>query len=428
MSMTPSEILRARKRLPAEEVERLLRDLPALLDEPVNCPPGDLLYCLAVRVDGSADSSSRAPITEWPPFTLAALHLPVGGLEATALEVRADAAAPVRLARLVYELLGGRREVLSRDPPPAVAALNEAGNLILSRGLQRGAFRTSAEFWEEWKVACDIAAPLGLSIPGRWLQTAHKGKTLRIAIDSPAGAAASVSFVARPQFVVGRSSRLADLVVRFPPDTAENRERTSEISRVHSVLEIGSEGLSVRDGDGATASRNGSRWQGEPLGPSASKLIGDGGVLRLGSVFAVNVRPLWESRPAIAIGNLCQWLGFEPAAPKTFSDQSREQVRRVAAVLFEPVTPLPGERAIWLLDRLEFRAGTDALQWAPELVRSGDAPAFVYAHGAFWLQAGTASPLELDGTPLHLGDIAPLAASQRLRAGSLDCALEVRDC
>lgn len=442
------ELIKRRRELPAEFALRLLDSLPAILDfaGAQSLPlPRQLLGKLLVRFDEKVmpEEVAQLPISQWPPFALKLNPLSVrhslvetdGETTMTTIaDLRTVAAdeqtpAPARLAELLYEILGGpvRSDRERRYTP--LPALREEGNGVLRRALLDSPYKDCRSLWSDLTLA--EPSDLRPSVPlASYAETADQPWTIPSALTaSPVPGALlkllptnlalpAIHLVARPNFRLGRSQFHADFITRFLPESPGNDDLTNQLSRVHVLAEATGARLTIRDGNGDTASVNGTTLDEEPLDRDQPAPLRDRALLTLGGVYSLDIIPLVSATPApLRISNLAGDAAPPPAAHEL-----------AGAVFFFPVHRQPAVRhAVWLFSQAGF--GLDAAQrlvWDQRGVGSSPA-AFFQDRGSFWLGNRRLPPeaLEVAGVPLAPGEIAPLVKGQALRIGALHFNVEL---
>ena len=423
--MTPNpitflDVLRRRRELPLLEVARLCADLPKLLDERTRRRQGVALGvgCVTVEIAGGVADEAKllgTPVTSWPVFTVKISECSDETGEQTMANPRqaVGGTGPSAFARLLYELLGGKKRVGVVKRPPPLPALNEEGNTILRQALVGEMEReTCAAFWQRWLRACDVKVmAAGWRIPRWLLPVSQFGNVLHL---TPQGEGdIPISLVARPVFRIGRSRSMTDYPTRImKADGSVDEEATVLLSRVQAVAEAGPLGISLRDGNGQKASANGSSWNGEPLSSKQGILIEGPGELQLGGAYTLSVAPtVGPAEGPRSIENFAEWWtpGPEPDL----------EVLDFAAVVF---WPLKGQRAtrdaVWVGRGVGINLAKEGgFSWDLTAPRS---PAeFVFAHGGFWLANASMeqNAIRLNDAALGPGQIAPLANTQTLEIG-----------
>ncbi len=432
------ELLRRHRELPAPFALRLLDALPALLDFVTASAlplPGSLLAKLFVHFEEKVapETVVDAAPDRWPPFTLklnlvsVRASLPQSDAETTMTTVddlrtaTASCSVPpaVRLAELLYEILGGpvRRGGERRYTP--LPALREEGNGVLRRALLDAPFADCRALWADLAHAepahARPAAPLAeptpapeivWKIPAAFSTATSPATVLRL---RPANAAAAViHLVARPVFKLGRSNAQADFLTRFLPENAGNDDLSNQLSRVHVVAEVRGGRLAIRDGNGHAPSVNGTSLDDQPLASDAPAPLGERALLTLGGVYSLEVTSLARPRAtALTIANSTT----APAAAGPLG----------GAVFFQPgARQAVVRQAVWIFSEAGF--GLDAAQrlvW--DLGGHGPSPvSFFHDRGGFWLgnRRLAADSLSLSGTSLAAGELAPLAHGQELQIGN----------
>ncbi|MDB6149775.1 MAG: Forkhead-associated protein [Chthoniobacter sp.] len=440
------ELLRWRKQLTAAETLRLLATLPATLDFMTDAglalSPQPLAKIL-IGLDTKAAPKEIAtqPLATWPPFVLKVNPLrlraslssmdgqttltSVAELQTATTDPAID--APRCLAGLLYELLGGHVRPARETRYSPVAALREDGNAVLRRALIETPYPNCRALWADLERAEPIDAPAPAHvpklvrssyiarIPEPLLRFANPSTALKLASQDPTSP--SVHLVARGSFAIGRSVMQADCLTRFFPETPTHNELTCQLSRVHATAEATDRGIILRDGNGALASVNGSRLDGEPLDAVHGRVVQRRALLTLGEVYHLEIVPLLGPQPrSLEIPNIAAWTG--PAEARS---------TLAGATVFLPSAGQPLLRhAIWLFSEIGF-----GLDFARHLVwdtrGNGESRAmFHYYRGCFWIRNNSLPEgvLEVAGSPVARGEIAPLAADQALRVGTLHFTVE----
>ena len=438
------DLLRRRRELPVGDVLRLLAALPGTLDflarEAVPTPR-PLLSKLLIQFDSqsAADSMITTSVDKWPNFVLKLNALSIRELVAapsdddTTNTVVADpknpteisdAYGPRELARLLYELLGGRiRELDARRYIP-IGALRESGNAVLRRTLLAMPHPTCEALWQDLLAALpeiergsvpgsppSLAGRRTLRIPESLLTVVEPGTVLNL--EPVNGSVRSIRLVARARFTIGRSPQQADFIARVMPENETNNALTNRLSRVHSHLERRGKDLQVRDGSGKGPSLNGSFLDGEPLAPDPATPVTHRSMLWLGEEYGVELVPIYASAPPNPpISNLETWSGAKRTAA---ADGPAGALVCIPTRSQPPVRP-----TAWLFTEAGF--GLDA---AENLVwdtrgRSSSPAAFHYHRGCFWLSNRSLpeTTLACEGAELERDTIVPLAAGQTIRMGS----------
>jgi hypothetical protein len=225
---------------------------------------------------------------------------------------------------------------------------------------------------------------------------------------------APIHLIARPSFRIGRSAQQADFIARFSSQNPENAERTSELSRVHILLELRDGGIKARDGDGVRPSRNGSAFEGVSLVADRPAPIGTGGVLSLGSHYRMKVIPMPAPKALriVDAAGLDERDAFVPAG--------------LGAVAFEPLEEQrPPVQALWLLDAAGFRFDSaGGCVW--RAIETETAPGLFLRRGGFFLLANISAGdarIVADGRELLPGEVVPLQSGQSLRVGDFTFAV-----
>lgn len=412
------DLLRRRQELQIGEVIDLLASLPGQLDRDEALCNASLLRDIRVVFEKEMEPRELnilmgLPTANWPEFKLSPQQPPddtvaVGEITDTHEETMVQRSAPAALASLIYELLGGRqRPGLSNRLPP-IAALGEKANDLLHRAVTSGQCRDARAFWRDFVAACATQSAtrreLRMSAPS--LAELERGTVCKLT--PRANGTTRIHLIARPSFRIGRSAKQADFIARFLPDTPENVERTSELSRVHVLLEFGIGGITLRDGDGARPSHNGSTLEDVPLSSDRPMPLGMGGVLSLGSHYRMNVTPMPAPKPwkIVGVDGLDERDEFAPVG--------------MGAVAFEPLDEQRATlQAAWLFDAAGFFLD-EAREFRWHLDKVHAAPAFFLRRGGGFLLTNVSSsktPIRVDSRDLMPGEVVPLRSGQSLRIG-----------
>ncbi|MGB8168445.1 MAG: hypothetical protein WCF18_13190 [Chthoniobacteraceae bacterium] len=442
------ELIKRRRELPADFALRLLDGLPTILDFVATHAlplPRQLLGKVLVHFEEKVvpDDVAGLPISQWPPF---ALKLNPLSVRASLLDTEGETTmttiadlrtaspeqripAPARLAELLYEILGGPiRDGRERRYTP-LPALREEGNGVLRRALLDSPYQDCRRLWADLALAepsdlrpsVPLAAPAEpaeahWTVPAVLLNTATPGILLKLLPENLALPA--IHLVARSTFRLGRSLFHADFITRFLPENRGNDDLTNQLSRVHVLAEANGRRLTIRDGNGDTASVNGTTLDDDPLDRDHPASLRDRALLTLGGVYSLEIVPLiTPAPPPQKIANLPDGLANPPAPPDLGG-----------AVFFFPVHRQPAVRhSVWLFSHAGF--GLDAPQrivWDQR--GSGSSPAsFFHDRGCFWLgnRLLPDDALEVAGVALARGTLAPLAKGQALRIGTLHFTVEL---
>ncbi len=434
------DLLRRRRQLPASDALTLLASLPGTLDflTAAGVPtPRPLLRKLFVHGEdpATADHLSESSVANWPPFTLKlnALSLreliPASSIEDTAHTFISAAQhpddpresdGPRELARLLYELLGGRiRELDARRYSP-IGALREAGNAVLQRALFDEPHVDCRTLWQDLLTAepeLQRAAPprtevssriRTLRIPAPLLSAVQPGVLLQVEPADPK--ATPLRLVARPRFQIGRSSQHADYLARVQPENEINTALTNRLSRIHTLLEIGPAGLQARDGNGSGPSLNGSTLNGLPLPPDPPTPLTRRSLLWLGDEYALELVQTLSAEPSpLAIANLAAWPGPEPT-PSTGPH---------GALLCLPAYgQFPIRHSAWIFTEAAFGLDPDGRFVWDTRDFSASPAAFHYHCGCFWLENhALETAVSVNGVALERDEIAPLTSGTALRLG-----------
>lgn len=357
------------------------------------------------------------PIESWPRFSLTLRDVEIESDDRTKLERAQPISATERLARALYEMLGGPHRDDDATYFPPLPAIDEAANAVLQRAFTSDARLSIHEFWSAFATACAAGeqSPIAtktspgrrtLEIPSRFAGPFDVGSVLNL---TPAkSGCAPIQLVARRQFRLGRSLHAADFVTRFLPETPENLERTNILSRVHVVAEVRDDQLTLRDGNGATESLNGSAFLDAPLSAKRPLVLDRRGLLDLGQTYRLDVIPLFLA-DAWEVHNPAGWRDFDTLASP-----------ECGAVVFNPLDSPPLVRAVWLLNHIAFTPDeSSGVAW--NIGNSSDAAAAILIRSGCFFLANAAVPAETlqhDGTPVPPGEAVPLSAGQELQIGS----------
>jgi hypothetical protein len=353
------------------------------------------------------------PVTEWSPFSLWLNCHPMRLEDQTVTQSPGEPRpfrGPATLAHVLYELLGGARQMGVPQHFPPLPAVNEAGNAMLRRAINgHGTSEDCVTFWERWLRACDMQPPAAWRIPRWLLNVASPGDVLRLLTDASLPA---VELIARRRFRLGRSRSRSDFPTRVHrSDGSLDEAVTAQFSRVQALGEWTGSALTWRDGDGEKASTNGTHWEDTALSSIQGTAFSTAGVLTLARSYRIQVVPLPSTGltgPA-SILNLSNWSGFKQSVPV--------DALPFGAVLLRPLDGQPITRdAIWLGMEIGFEPGVSgSFDWGlPSRTRR--AACFLHLHGCFWIaNSGLESnTLRLNDAALDPGQIAPLSEGQDL--------------
>jgi len=415
-----------RRPLQVDEVIDLLDSLPEQLDSDETLRDASLLREMRVNFERHLDPPElnnliNSTTAEWPHFTLSPKD--VGGETIasgqTAIareEAMLHRSPPGALASLIYQLLAGRQRPDITANPPQIDALGQDANDLLQRALALDQSKDAKEFWREFVAACRMK-PGAQRSPRSSTATPAERQPGTVCKLAPVGAeAAAIHLVTGSSFRIGRSKKRADFVTRFLPANPENAELTSKLSRVHALLELHSEGVTLRDGDGTTPSRNGSSFRDAPLSSECPSAMGRGGLLSLGSHYRLQVTALPIARSAVLIGK------------ERFMPRPEGAPEDIGAVILEPLDePHPILHAAWLFDAAGFFLGPSGeFRWHRDPAMAAQA-LFLTRNGSFQLGNVSLSRARLlvDGRELKLGDIVPLRSGQSVTIGHVNFTVSV---
>jgi hypothetical protein len=337
--------------------------------------------------------------------------------------LRSDApasAASVRLARLLRELLGDR---IRSKPWRPMSSLTEEANELLTDTLDGAAWESAQDFWTAIVAAAVDGGlqsrrgkthlePLGFSIP-----PASEPRRYRVAILEPEEQAGPpIQLCAGTDFRFGRDESLVDFRTILWPETSENKGISVKISRAHARIEIRDGALWVCDGDGESASRNGTRWNGAALPAKGSVRMYGRGVLNLANQYDLTLTPLpWEFTRELTLGG--RVIGT--------SDSMLP-----CAVIPNPIGgQRPLVRAVWILTALGFHLDPSGdIEWhdggaiPPEGI-------FIRDNNEFWLANAGLPPqaVRVGDTEPRPGEAAPLLPGRSLRIGDRLYNVTMRD-
>jgi hypothetical protein len=231
--------------------------------------------------------------------------------------------------------------------------------------------------------------------------------------------APTVRIVARTHFTLGRKGS-ADFTTQFWPESEENRQKTSTISRINTTLFLRGRQVCIQDGqigdDGAAIpSKNGTIVDDQRIGAATVLNFAKERRLKLGQCLfevralqfpATSAESPWTERP-----NPASCARQTPALPD----------RPSGCIRFWPASlrhaPVIG---IWIFSEVALGSGAGA---AVMLDRSLPAVAgrIHYFDGGFWLGVPDdgKSVVTLDRRRRSAGDIVPLQAGHELRLGEI---------
>jgi hypothetical protein len=437
------DLLRRRRELAIYDVLRLLESLPGILDFIARdgmTVPRPLLGNVIIEFPGHFDAESilKAPMEQWPSFTLKLNTLNIRRMAAapssddttrTAIGATirgnetADPDGPHELARLIYELLGGPiRELDARRYSP-VPALREAGNAVLRRALFTDPQPSCEALWRDLlatrpefcvvpiKYTISLPVPRVFRIPDPFVGVAKPGQVLTLnPLDR---SSCPIRLVARPRFNIGRSAQQADFVSRLMPENETNNVLTNRLSRIHTFLELEDGGMRARDGSGSGPSLNGSFLDGERLSPEIASPLTHRSLLRLGREYSMELVPVYAHAPReVAISNLEAWRGLGQKLPEGGP---------AGALVCLPADGHPPVReSVWLFSQAGFGLNaSEHLVWDTR-GHSVSPAAFHFLRGCFWLSNHSLpeTALACENVPLLRDEIVPLAPGQVVRLGA----------
>ena len=312
---TVRDLLRQRRKLPTAEAITLLSRLPAILDWLSTsgvARPDDLLSrtWAAFHPALSIAAVPSLPVSAWPPFQLKLSLLRPrdlrrkiddAGSELTRSSEFESGSDCMDLARLLRELLGDRvRSGASTPLPP----LNEKANDILRDTLHGKAWKSARGFWsafvmaaaESHERAAESVEVFDFFVPAVGRQTPCR----TIVLSPQEKACLPIRLCAGTEFRFGRDENVVDFPTILP--LAEN-EVSGGISRGHARLEVRDGALWLRDGDGATASTNGTKWNEVPLSARSPIRMSGRGVLSLANRYRLALQPVvGEFAPVVSLG------------------------------------------------------------------------------------------------------------------------------
>jgi hypothetical protein len=271
----------------------------------------------------------------------------------------------------------------------------------------------------ELSVAADELAHVtkgGLVIPQPLLGKAQRGSRLKLVpLPAAATSATELHFIARAEFRIGRARPEVDFLAWFWPRSAENDERTRQLSKLHVLGGLQAGQPALRD----AGSSRGSSFDEHPLGRETWEPLVRRGTLKLGADYQLDVMPTPAAmNGSPAIRNLSQWPGPKP-----------KPAGARGAVRFKPINSgLAGPDAIWLLTDAAFGSSrTNAA--VLELPGIAEIQGRVHHYcDCFWLENIAANEVvHLNEYGLKPGEIAPLADGQQLRIGPARFSVQVSD-
>jgi hypothetical protein len=211
----------------------------------------------------------------------------------------------------------------------------------------------------------------------------------------------AIRLIARPRFTLGRQSA-ADFVARFLPETPENLQKTSTISRVNTTLFLSNHQVWVQDGQGGEGgaprpSRNGTFLDEVPISHPLPLNVSEEQRLRLGQFgFEVKVHPFAGDRAAEAPAGC---LGFEAAGKRQRGSGS------------DPFDA----RILWMISDVLIGSGPSAAIRLPPAAPPA-AARILHSNGIFQLQILPAASalVAIDGQPCEPGTLLRLNDDQDL--------------
>jgi hypothetical protein len=231
--------------------------------------------------------------------------------------------------------------------------------------------------------------------------------------------APTVRIVARTHFTLGRKGS-ADLTTQFWPESEENRQKTSTISRINTTLFLRGRQICIQDGqigeDGAAIpSKNGTIVDDQRIGAATVLNFAKERRLKLGQcLFEVRALQL----PATSAES--PWAERPQTAPSVRQAPGLPD-RPSGCIRFRPANLSPAPMfGIWIFSEVVLGSGAGA---AVTLDRSLPAVAgrIQYFDGGFWLEVPDdgKSVVTLDRRRRSAGDIVPLQSGHELRLGEV---------
>jgi len=417
--------MRRRKILPPEEAFHILRDAPEMLESSAEdfAAAEPLMNRIVVHFqnlerDNQIKELIAAPATSWPRFRL---HLTPGSGEPA--PGRTAAVAPpdhvgsksAHFALLISEMIGGvRRDAIGRPVFSPLSAVNEEGNDLLRSAINGGCNISMRDLWSRLlrcskpSLGAIRAAPKPSPLPDSGAPFTAAGFELE-ALD---GGQPNIRFSSGKRFQIGRSRASADYPIRLSEQPDGPAGFVTQLSRFQAVLQVGSQGVTVHDGDGKKPSTNGTRMDNQPLDAARGRLLSHRAILVLGGRYRLELVPISPACEAKTEPNeLFQGSGLA----------GREISRRpeVSGVFVSPIDCRSTEpSAVWLFDEASFKLdGDGGLVWTEDI--SEMAGAFCFLDGSYSIRAGAGGePLMVNDAPLDPGETRPLRNGTRLLIGT----------
>ena len=244
-----------------------------------------------------------------------------------------------------------------------------------------------------------------LTIPAAYLSLSQAGVALTLrSVDDESLPGLVVT--ARDCVKMGRAhGNAGDLVTRFLPRSQANDHKTRRLSKVQAMAKCERDKVELIDGDGHTASANGSKFAETILSTKTPLVLDKPGELLLANDYSIRVFPSTSTdEDELVIGNVDQWGG--PA--------SHSQHLPKGFVLLMPNHP-PKSPLVWLFSTAKF-GSSDAAAINFELPPGEEVlGAFHNYRGCFWLESKSTGNILINDQVLGPGGIVPLISGQGLR-------------
>ena len=428
------EFLRQRRKLATTEAIALLSRLPATLDwlsTRVVTLPDNLLSSTWVAFQPAISTAglTAVPVSAWPAWQLKLClvcprdfwrEIDDGTSQMTQNVDAPSGAHWMDLARLLRELLGDR---VRSGPWTPLPTLNERANDLLRETLAGKTWKSAREFWAAFVMAAEESGShngraeesvetFTFSLPS----ASQPAPCRMVALDPQDKACPPIHLCAGTEFRFGRDESVVDFPTILAPEALKKFGATGGISRRHARLQVRNGAIWLSDGDGETASSNGTQWNDVPLPAGSPVRMFARGVLCLANRYRLTLTPVFGGfAPAVVLGD------------KTIHSPEATSLGAVIPLPIGDEQPL--WRAVWIRTALGFHLDAAGdIEW-----NLGDSipPAgiFIRAANGFWLANADlpAHAIRVGDLEVSRGEAAPLLPGQCLRIGEWDYNVSMSD-
>ena len=418
-------LMRRRKILPAEEAFHILRDAPEILESSAEdfAATEPLVNRIVIHFeklerDDQMKELIAAPASSWPRFRL---HLtpgggdPAPGRTAAVLLPDSVGSKAAHLALLVSEMIGGvRRDAIGRPVFSPLSALNEEGNDLLLSAISGGCDISVRDIWSRL-LRCSKPSLSAIRAAPKLSTPPDSGAPLTAAgfeLEALDGGQPNIRFSSGKRFQIGRSRASADYPITLSERSDGPAGFVTQLSRFQAVLQVGSQGVTVHDGDGKKPSTNGTRMDNQPLDAARGRPLSRRAILVLGGRYRLELVPITPAREAKTERN-------ELFQGGRLNDSQISQSSEVSGVFVNPIDRQSTEpSAVWLFGEAPFISSRDgAIVWTEDI--SEMAGAFCFQDGSYSIRAGAGGePLAVNDAPLDPRETRPLRKGTRLQIGT----------